>query len=65
LQSFEFDPRLLVVHRQSLWVERGGSVLDPLDALEESSFWRPVPVDAADGEAANPSINGGECAEKS
>ena len=65
LQSFEFDPRLLVVHRESLWVERGGSVLDPLDALEESSFWRPVPVDAAGGEAASPSVNGGECAEKS
>src|SRR3989441_1714312 len=36
LHSFEFDPRLLLVHRESLWVERGGSVLDPLDALEES-----------------------------
>jgi radical SAM family uncharacterized protein/radical SAM-linked protein len=65
LHSFEFDPRLLAVHRESLWVERGGSVLDPLDALEESSFWRPVPVDAADGDAANPGFNGGECAEKS
>ena len=28
------------------------------------SFWRPVPVDAAGGDAANPSFNGGECAEK-
>jgi len=65
LYSFEFDPRLLLVHRESLWVERGGSVLDPLDALEESSFWRPVPVDPADGDAANSSLNGGECAEKS
>jgi len=65
LPSFEFDPRLLLVHRASLGVERGGVVLDPLDALEESSFWRPVPVDAAVGDAANPSFNGGECAEKS
>ena len=64
LQSFEFDPRLLLVHRASLGVERGGAVLDPMDALEESSFWRPVPVDAAAGDAANPSFNGGECAEK-
>jgi radical SAM-linked protein len=65
LQSFEFDPRLLLVHRESLWVERGGAVLNPLDALEESSFWRPVPVDAAGGDAANSGVNGGECAEKS
>jgi len=64
LHSFEFDPRLLLVHRESLWVERGGSVLDPLDALEESSFWRPVPVDPAGGDAADPAT-GGECAEKS
>ncbi|HYQ95432.1 MAG TPA: TIGR03936 family radical SAM-associated protein, partial [Candidatus Eisenbacteria bacterium] len=41
-QSFEFDPRLLLVHREALWVERGGTVLNPLDVLEESSFWRPV-----------------------
>ena len=60
LPSFEFDPRLLLVHRESLGVERGGAVLTPLDALEESSFWRPVPVDAA----ADP-VSGGECAEKS
>ena len=64
LQSFEFDPRLLLVHRESLWVERGGAVLNPLDALEESSFWRPVPVDSAGGDAADPA-SGGECAEKS
>ena len=64
LHSFEFDSRLLLVHRESLWVERGGSVLTPLDALEESSFWRPVPVDPADGDAADPAY-GGECAEKS
>jgi hypothetical protein len=65
LKSFDFDPRLLLVHREALWVERGGSVMDPLDALEESSFWRPVPVIPADGDAANPSVNGGECVEKS
>jgi len=64
LHSFEFDPRLLLVHRESLGVERGGAVLNPLDALEESSFWRPVPVDPADGDAADPAT-GGECAEKS
>ncbi len=64
LHSFEFDPRLLLVHRESLWVERGGSVVNPLDALEESSFWRPVPVDSADPDAADPAY-GGECAEKS
>ena len=63
-QSFEFDPRLLLVHREALWVERGGTVLNPLDALEESSFWRPVPVHPADGDAADPAY-GGECAEKS
>ncbi|HXF58461.1 MAG TPA: hypothetical protein VN539_01395, partial [Candidatus Saccharimonadales bacterium] len=62
LQSFEFDPRLLLVHRESLGVERGGAVLTPLDALEESSFWRPVPVDVAVG-TADPAT-GGECAEK-
>jgi len=64
LPSFEFDPRLLLVHRESLWIERGGAVLNPLDALEESSFWRPVPVDSAVGDAADPA-SGGECAEKS
>jgi radical SAM-linked protein len=64
LKSFDFDPRLLLVHREALWVERGGSVLDPLDALEESSFWRPVPVNPADGDAADPAT-GGECVEKS
>ena len=63
LCSFEFDPRLLLVHRESLWVERAGSLLNPLDALEESSFWRPVPVDPADPDAADPAT-GGECVEK-
>jgi radical SAM family uncharacterized protein/radical SAM-linked protein len=65
LKSFDFDPRLLLVHREALWVERGGSVMDPLDALEESSFWRPVPVNPAGGDAADLSVNGGECVEKS
>lgn len=64
LKSFDFDSRLLLLHREALWVERGGSVLDPLDALEESSFWRPVPVDPADPDAADPD-RGGECVEKS
>jgi radical SAM-linked protein len=64
LKSFDFDPRLLLVHREALWVERGGSVMDPLDALEESSFWRPVPVNPADDDAADPAT-GGECVEKS
>jgi hypothetical protein len=65
LKSFEFDPRLLLIHRAAMWVERGGTVLNPLDALEESSFWRPVPVDTVGTDAANPSFVGGECAEKS
>ncbi|MBI4364732.1 MAG: TIGR03960 family B12-binding radical SAM protein [Candidatus Latescibacteria bacterium] len=64
LPSFEFDSRLLQVHREALWVERAGSVLNPLDALEESSFWRPVPVIPAYPDAADPAY-GGECAEKS
>ena len=63
LRSFEFDSRLLQVHREAMWVERAGSVLSPLDALEESSFWRPVPVIPADPDAADPAY-GGECAEK-
>ena len=65
LHSFDFDPRLLLVHRESLWVERAGSLLNPLDALEEPSFWRPVPVDTAEPDAAGPGFNGGECVEKS
>jgi hypothetical protein len=64
LHSFDFDPRLLLVHRESLWVERAGSLLSPLDALEEPSFWRPVPVDTAEPDAAEPAT-GGECVEKS
>jgi radical SAM-linked protein len=47
LPSFEFDPRLLSVSREAMWVERGGTLLTPLEALEESAFWRPVPVDVA------------------
>jgi hypothetical protein len=51
LPSFDFDPRLLRVSREALWVERGTTLLTPLEALEESSFWRAVPVDR-DGAAA-------------
>jgi radical SAM-linked protein len=65
LKSFEFDPRLLQIHRAAMWVERGAAVLNPLDALEESSFWRPMPVDAAGTGAAEASFVGGGCAEKS
>lgn len=46
LPSFDFDPRLLLVCREAMWVERGAMLGTPLDALEESSFWRAVPVDA-------------------
>jgi radical SAM family uncharacterized protein/radical SAM-linked protein len=45
LPSFEFDPRLLRVSREALTVERGTTLFTPLEALEESSFWRAVPVD--------------------
>lgn len=45
LPSFEFDSRLLHVSREALCVERGTTLLSPLEALEESSFWRAVPVD--------------------
>jgi radical SAM family uncharacterized protein/radical SAM-linked protein len=55
LPSFEFDPRLLRVRREALWVERGATLITPLDALEESAFWRATPVDAA-GEGADPAL---------
>jgi radical SAM family uncharacterized protein/radical SAM-linked protein len=45
LPSFDFDSRLLQVCREALLVERGTTLLTPLEALEESSFWRAVPVD--------------------
>ncbi len=47
LPSFDFDPRLLFVCRQAMWVERGGTLCTPLESLEETAFWRPVPVDPA------------------
>jgi radical SAM family uncharacterized protein/radical SAM-linked protein len=55
LPSFEFDPRLLVVSREAMWVERGSTFLTPLEALEESAFWRPVPADDLP-EAAEPTL---------
>ena len=33
------------VSREAMWVERGATLLTPLEALEESAFWRAVPVD--------------------
>jgi radical SAM family uncharacterized protein/radical SAM-linked protein len=56
LRSFEFDPRLLLVCREAMWVERGGALLTPLDALEESAFWRPVPVDPAQPGPSDPAM---------
>jgi radical SAM family uncharacterized protein/radical SAM-linked protein len=56
LPSFEFDPRLLWVRREALWVERGATLITPLDALEESSFWRAMPVDGAPAEGADPAL---------
>jgi radical SAM-linked protein len=54
LPSFDFDPRLLHVNRDAMWVERGGVLRSPLDALEDSAFWRAVPVDSADPAPADP-----------
>ena len=45
LPSFDFDSRLLRISREALCVERGTTLLSPLEALDESSFWRAVPVD--------------------
>jgi len=56
LPSFEFDPRLLWVRREALWVERGATLITPLDALEESSFWRATPVDGAPADGADPAL---------
>ncbi|MGE5176670.1 MAG: TIGR03960 family B12-binding radical SAM protein [Hyphomicrobiales bacterium] len=56
LPSFEFDPRLLQVAREAMWVERGATLLTPLEALEESAFWRPVPVDEANPGPPNPPL---------
>jgi hypothetical protein len=55
LPSFEFDPRLLVVSREAMWVERGTTLLTPLEALEESAFWRPIPA-SEPPEAAEPTL---------
>jgi radical SAM-linked protein len=56
LPSFEFDPRLLVVSRESMWVERGTTLLTPLEALEESAFWKPVPADEPPVDAPDPNL---------
>jgi hypothetical protein len=56
LPSFDFDARLLLVSREAMWVERGGVLLSPLDALEESAFWRPVPVDPASPGPSDPAM---------
>ncbi len=56
LPSFEFDPRLLRVRREAMWVERGTLLGTPLDALEESSFWRAVPVDADTAETPDSAL---------
>jgi hypothetical protein len=56
LPSFEFDPRLLVVSREAMWVERGTTLLTPLEALEESAFWRPVPADEPPADAPDPNL---------
>jgi radical SAM family uncharacterized protein/radical SAM-linked protein len=56
LPSFEFDPRLLLICREAMWVERGGTLLTPLEVLEESAFWRPVPVDSARPGPSDPAL---------
>ena len=56
LPSFEFDPRLLLVSREAMWVERGGTLRTPLEVLEESAFWRPVPVDSANPGPSDPAL---------
>ncbi|MGE5180239.1 MAG: TIGR03960 family B12-binding radical SAM protein [Bacteroidota bacterium] len=56
LPSFEFDPRLLLVAREAMWVERGTTLLTPLEALEESAFWRAVPADDVPPAAPDPNL---------
>jgi hypothetical protein len=56
LPSFEFDPRLLEVRREALRVERGATLLTPLEALEESAFWRATPVDEARARGDDPAL---------
>ena len=36
--------------------ERGVTLLTPLEALEESAFWRAVPVDAAGARGDDPAL---------
>jgi radical SAM-linked protein len=56
LPSLDFDPRLLLVRREALWVERGGTLRTPLEALEDSAFWRPVPVDPSETGLSDPPL---------
>ncbi len=56
LPSFDFDPRLLLVCREAMWVERGAQLGTPLDAVGESSFWRAVPVDADAADSPDPAL---------
>ncbi len=56
LPSFDFDPRLLYVTREAMWVERGGELCTPLEALEESAFWRPVPIDPGNPGSSDPAL---------
>jgi len=56
LPSLEFDPRLLLVRREGMWVERGGTLRTPLEALEDSAFWRPVPVDPSETGPSDPPL---------
>ncbi|HET9252218.1 MAG TPA: TIGR03960 family B12-binding radical SAM protein [Candidatus Eisenbacteria bacterium] len=56
LPSLEFDPRLLLVRREALWVERGGALRTPLEALEDSAFWKPVPVDPSETGPSDPPL---------
>ena len=56
LPSLEFDPRLLLVRREALWVERGGTLRTPLEALEDSAFWKPVPVDPSETGPSDPPL---------
>ena len=56
LPSLEFDPRLLLVRREAMWVERGGTLRTPLEALEDSAFWRPVPVDPSETGPSDPPL---------
>jgi radical SAM-linked protein len=56
LPSFEFDSRLLRVHREAMWVELGDTLCTPIEAIEESAFWRAVPVDATPETPSDPAL---------